>query len=249
MRARRLLYLLLLLVPAAAAAGDRLTIAVASNFATVAHELAEAFTHETGADVRISTGATGKLYNQIINGAPFDVFLAADVRRPLLLEESGRGLAETRRTYAIGSLVFWSRDPALADRCRQALLNLDGRLAIANPETAPYGRAALEYLLAEGVEPSLVIGENASQALQFAATGNAQAGLVAASHVRNANLPSATCSWPVPTASHGPIEQQAIVVAGAGRSRLATEFVEFLGGDTARDVIRAAGYGLPEEGE
>ena len=189
MRIRRLLYLFVLLLPAASAAGDRLTIAVASNFAQVALELAEAFARDTGAAVRVSTGSTGKLYGQIVNGAPFDVFLAADAVRPALLENAGEGLAGTRRTYAIGSLVFWSRAPELADQCTDALANLDGRLAIANPVTAPYGRAAKEYLMAEGrweaLEPSLVFGESAAQTLQFVATGNAQAGLVAASHVRN----------------------------------------------------------------
>ena len=253
MRIRRLLYLFVLLLPAASAAGDRLTIAVASNFAQVALELAEAFARDTGAAVRVSTGSTGKLYGQIVNGAPFDVFLAADAVRPALLENAGEGLAGTRRTYAIGSLVFWSRDPELAVQCTDALANLDGRLAIANPVTAPYGRAAKEYLVAEGLwevlEPSLVYGESAAQTLQFVATGNAQAGLVAASHVRNDSLPPASCSWPVPATLHAPIEQQAIVIASSGRTDLAQEFIDFLGGDDARDLILAAGYRIPEDAE
>ena len=248
-----MLYLFVLLLPAASAAGDRLTVAVASNFATVALELAEAFARDTGAAVRVSAGSTGKLYGQIVNGAPFDVFLAADAVRPALLENAGEGLAGTRRTYAIGSLVFWSRDPELAVQCTDALVNLDGRLAIANPVTAPYGRAAKEYLVAEGLwetlEPSLVYGESAAQTLQFVATGNAQAGLVAASHARNDSLPTASCSWPVPATSHAPIEQQAIVIASSGRTDRARQFIGFLGSDVARDLILAAGYRIPEDVE
>ena len=253
MRPGRWLILFILLAPAAFAAGDRLTIAVASNFVPVARELAETFGESSGIEVRISAGSTGKLYNQIVNGAPFDVFLAADAERPALLESSGKGLAGTRRTYAIGSLVFWSRDPALAEHCEEALAHIRGRLAIANPETAPYGRAAVDYLVAEGLwealAPALVYGESAAQTLQFAATGNAQAGLVAASHIQNEALPEASCAWPVPTASHAPIEQQLVVVVDADRTELATEFVDFVRSERARNLIQAAGYGLPESDE
>lgn len=250
MFARRLLLVVTLLAPALAAAGDRLVVAVASNFAGTAKELATAFSAESAAEVRISVGSTGKLYGQIVNGAPFDVFLAADVERPALLEKTGRSVSGSRRTYAIGALVLWSRDPGLKDGCVDALASLDGRLAIANPAIAPYGRAAVEYLQASGLwhklEPSLVYGENASQTLQFVATGNARAGLVAASHVINSELPAATCSWPVPQDMHGPIEQQAVVLARSGNTELALQFLDYLCSENGREIIAAAGYRLPE---
>jgi len=250
MRARRFIFLLVLLFPAVVTAGERLTIAVASNFAPVAKGLASAFAEETGFEVRISAGSTGKLYGQIVNGAPFDVFLAADSERPVLLEKSGLGLPGTRRTYAIGALVLWSRDPAFNNDCADALTRFDGKLAFANPAIAPYGRAAVEYLNAAGLwerlESSLVYGENASQTLQFVATGNAKLGLIAASHAITAELPPATCSWPVPEAMHSPIEQQAIVLTGSADTRLAKQFLDYLCGDKGRDLIMASGYRLPE---
>src|SRR5210317_1688354 len=117
-------------------AAETITIAVASNFSRPAAALAAEFTGTTGVPVRISAGSTGKLYGQIVNGAPFDVFLAADTARPALLEESGRVLPGSRVTYAIGTLLLWSRDPSISD-CRRALQELgDHKLAIANPDTA-----------------------------------------------------------------------------------------------------------------
>lgn len=251
MNARRLLAVLLLLLPGFGVAAEQLTIAVASNFQSTARQLAAEFTKLSGVPVRISVGSTGKLYSQIVNGAPFDIFLAADVDRPALLEDSGRAVPGSRFTYAIGTLLLWSRDPSIND-CVSALRELgSGKLAIANPETAPYGRAAREYLRAEGlweiVEPSLVIGENISQALQFAANGGARLGLVASAQARGHGVPMPSCSWPVPTDSHAPILQQAVIVRGANDARLASRFLEFLRGEQARSIIAASGYLLPEQ--
>jgi molybdate transport system substrate-binding protein len=253
MRARRFLFLFALILPAWAAGGQPLTVAVASNFQQTAREIGLSFEDRTGVAVRISAGSTGKLYGQIVNGAPFDVFLAADADRPQRLEASGHGIVGTRRTYAIGSLVLWSRDPGLVGHdCRDALESLDNRkLALANPRTAPYGRAAREFLQAAGlwesVEPSLVFGENASQALQFVATGNARFGLVAASQTLAPELPEATCAWSVPQELHAPLEQQAIVLQRATGNDYAMQFVEFLLGDYGRGVITDAGYLLPQQ--
>ncbi len=251
MNARRLLAVLLLILPGLGMAAEQLTIAVASNFQSTARQLATEFTEQSGVAVRISAGSTGKLYGQIVNGAPFDVFLAADTARPLLLEETGRAMPGSRFTYAIGTLLLWSRDPSISD-CRQALHELgDSKLAIANPDTAPYGRAAREFLRAEGlwdtVEPSLVTGENISQALQFAVNGGARLGLVASAQARSAGAVTATCSWPVPAASHAPILQQAVILRRTHNVKLALQFVEFLRGEHARSIIAASGYLLPEQ--
>ncbi len=252
MLARQLVLSFLVLLPALACGEQRLTVAVASNFQTTARELASIFRAETGADVRISAGSTGKLYGQIVNGAPFDVFLAADADRPRRLEESGDGVSGTRRTYAIGTLVLWSRDPAFeSEDCRGALQRLGRRkLAIANPQTAPFGMAARQFLVAadlwDSLRPSLVIGENVSQTLHFVSTGNASLGFVAGSMTLNPVLPDATCSWRVPQEMHSPIEQQVILLQRGKHAPLARQFVEFLASDEARRVIERAGYRLPE---
>lgn len=244
----RLITVLLAAFALPAAIAEPLTLAVASNFSVPARELAARFEDQTGHKVRIAAGSTGKLYAQIINGAPFDIFLAADAERPRLLEASGYGVAGSRFTFAIGSLVLWSVDPAFAGAdCRAALDELgDRKLAIANPQTAPYGAAASAFLesigLWEQLQAQLVYGENIAQTLQFAATGNASLGLIAGSHARVADLPDATCYWPVPGSSHLPLEQQAILLQRAEPNSAAREFLQFLRNERARDIIVNAGY-------
>lgn len=225
-----------------------MTVAVASNFSVTIDEIAAQFTTDTGHRVRLIPASTGKLHAQIVNGAPFDVFLAADSDRPQRLEASGAAVPGTRFTYAIGELVLWSRQ--LAD-CRGALDDPGGmRIAIANPATAPYGAAAREFLqqagLWESVKPRLVIGESISQALQFVASGNAQLGFIASSQLRAPSLPDATCTWPVPTALYAPIEQQAILLQHGRDTDGARRFLQFLRSDSGRVIIERHGYRLPE---
>lgn len=245
---RFLMLFTIVLVGLRAAVAEPLTIAVASNFRAPAEEIGELFTGATGHRVRLSVSSTGKLYAQITNGAPFDIFLAADSRRPRLLEQAGLGLAGTRFTYAIGSLVLWSSDPRLRDTdCRQALADPGGgRVAIANPAIAPYGAAAKRFLEAEGLWPAvelrLVYGENIGQTLHFVVSGNATLGLVARSQAIDARLPPATCSWPVPASLHEPVVQQGIVLARAKANAAAGAFVEFLKTAVAVDVIERFGY-------
>ncbi|MDH3429618.1 MAG: molybdate ABC transporter substrate-binding protein [Gammaproteobacteria bacterium] len=240
--------LLLLLLLAEVGHADSLTVAVASNFARPAHELAERFEKTSGHELRITTASTGKLYAQIENGAPFDILLAADKERPLLLEESGLGVAGSRFTYAVGSLVLWSRDPALSNAdCRAQLDKLGKkRLAIANPATAPYGVAALQFLQAAGaweaVQPRLVFGENIAQTLHFVASGNASLGLIATAQARDARLPESTCHWPVPRSMHEALEHQVILLERASGKKAATDFLAYLRTGDARDVITANGY-------
>jgi molybdate transport system substrate-binding protein len=239
-----------MLLPLVAAGEDHVTVAVASNFGAAAREIVARFEQDTGGEIRITTASTGKLYAQIVNGAPFDVLLAADVERPRRLEASGAGIAGTRFTYARGTLVLWSRT---ADDCREALRNADGgRVAIANPETAPYGAAARSFLrqagLWEAVRERLVIGENIAQALQFAASGNTALGFIASSQLQAPSLPPASCSWPVPESMHDPIDQQAILLQRGAASHGAQAFLGFLRSDAGRAIIRRHGYGLPEAG-
>jgi len=228
---------------------DIVTAAVASNFRATAERLAADFSLQTGHELRISSGSTGKLHAQILHGAPFDVFLAADADSPRLLEEAGMSVAGSRFTYATGELVLWSAADGVDD-CRQDLENLGKfRLAIANPETAPYGRAAREFLLHAGlwerVATQLVYGENIAQALHFAVSGNARYALIARSQAIDARLPAATCSWAVPADTHAPLLHQAILLQRAAASPAARSFLRYLQGDAARATIRRSGYGVP----
>lgn len=237
----------MILLPVAAAGEDYVTVAVASNFGAAAREIAARFEQDSDYAIRVTTAATGKLYAQVINGAPFDVLLAADAERPRRLEAAGAGVAGTRFTYARGRLVLWSRT---AQDCHAALRNEDGgRVAIANPETAPYGTAARSYLQQVGlwgdVRKRLVTGENIAQALQFAASGNAELGFIARSQLQAPSLPPASCSWPVPESMHDPIDQQAILLQRGAASHGAKAFLGFLRSDAGRAIILRHGYGLP----
>jgi molybdate transport system substrate-binding protein len=238
----------LILLPVAASGEDYVTVAVASNFASTARDISAQFSQESGFRVRITTASTGKLYAQIVNGAPFDILLAADAARPLRLETGGAGVRGTRFTYALGALVLWSRQ---ADDCCEALQRADGgRIAIANPETAPYGAAAKSFLQQSGLWDSigdrLVVGENISQTLQFAASGNAELGFIARAQLRTPSLPPASCSWPVPETMHAAIEQQAILLQRGAGTQGAEAFLRFLRGEAGRAIILRHGYGLPE---
>ncbi len=238
----------LILVPVAATGEDYVTVAVASNFTATARDIAARFAEQSEYEVRITAASTGKLYAQILNGAPFEVLLAADAERPERLETSGAGVPETRFSYALGALVLWSRQ---VDDCRAALHSSDGgRIAIANPETAPYGAAAKSFLLHSGLWESLrgrlVIGENIAQTLQFAASGNAQLGFIAGSQLQAPSLPAASCTWPIPETMHDPIDQQAILLQRGAASEGAKSFLAFLRSSAGRAIIRRHGYSLPE---
>jgi len=190
-------------------------------------------------------GSTGKLYAQIVNGAPFDVFLAADVERPARLEADGRAVPGCRFTYALGRLALWSRDATRVDDAGEVLRSAEfNRLAIANPRLAPYGRAAREALLAlglwEALQPRLVLGENIAQTHVFVYTGNADLGFVAWSQILAGGAGGS--HWLVPAALHEPVEQQAVALRDNGPVRA---FVDFLRSPDARQIIREFGYDTP----
>ena len=222
-------------------------VAVASNFAPVAERIALRFEDATVHEVDVVAGSTGKLYAQIVRGAPFDAFLAADVERPARLVAEGHALADTRRVYAVGRLVLWSADPARRAGLSPAMLRRGDfrRLAMANPDLAPYGaaaRATLEALdVLDRLSPRLVFGENIGQAYALVASGNAELGLVAASQLVG---PRATegGGWLVPRDHHAPIRQAGVLLARASANPGARAFVEFLSGPEARAEILAAGY-------
>jgi molybdate transport system substrate-binding protein len=248
----RTFLLLVILMPIGSWADEGLMIAVASNFQRTAAKLAAEFTRVTQIPTRISAASTGNLYAQIINGAPYDIFLAADVERPKRLEENEFAVRGSRMTYATGALVLWSSDSSFEDgECVAAIEDGSYRkLAIANPEIAPYGLAAKEYLQAIGVwrdaSSRMVFGENISQTLLFAVTGNVTFALVARAQVA-AGLPvDATCTWNVPTSMHSEIEQQAVLLAHSENRESARRFMSFLRAPMAAAIIESSGYTVTE---
>jgi molybdate transport system substrate-binding protein len=222
-------------------------VAVAQSLAEPARRIGEAFSAASGDGLVVSAGSTGKLYAQIANGAPFDVFLSADAERPALLERKGLAVQGSRFTYALGRLALWSADPERVDAAGAVLEARDWRhLAIANPALAPYGAAAREVLTRRGlwerVEKRIVQGEDVAQAYHFVATGNAELGFVALAQLAGKSSGS---RWLVPEDLHAPLEQQAVLLERARDNAAAEAFLEFLRHDTARAVIEAAGYRLP----
>jgi molybdate transport system substrate-binding protein len=247
MRTRFLLLVCMLAVAAQARPADpeteNLRIAVAANFSQPLLQLILAYASETGETAVASSASTGVLYTQIRHGAPFDLFLAADSEHPTLLVESGHALAGSQKTYALGKLVLAYRE-SLAPQSPGgvgAVLTQPGlTLAIANPELAPYGRAAREVLARFPVTPQLLTGTNVSQALQMWASGGADAALVAASYRPGHYLV-------IPEDWYTPIEQQAVILSTSARQQRARAFLDWLTGPTGRRLVTGLGYGVPDD--
>ena len=230
------------------ALAKELRIAVASNFLLPLKELSRKFKESTGHKVVVISGSTGKLYAQIKQGAPFDILLAADSTRPKILEKEGIGVLGSRFTYAVGRLVLWSKDSKLPLKNDLQVLNHKNfrYLAIANPKTAPYGKAAEQVLRKKGIwekiQNRLVRGENISQAFQFVMTGNADIGFIALSQLRkNQRL---GFSWIVPEEWHDPIQQQGILLKRAKTNKAAWQFLNFIKSNRIQKQIESYGYSL-----
>jgi len=243
---KRVLLALALILAAGRVQADTALIAVAANFAKPAERLIQAFAAESGHEIEVSAGSTGTLAAQIRNGAPFTLLLSADERRPEELEAEGLAVAGSRFTYAVGKLVLWGPDPrwVVLDPTASLTNPQLTHLAIANPEVAPYGRAAQEALTALGVwdavQAKLVRGEDVAQAYQFVASGNAELGFLALSQV----LDQSGSRWEVPQDLYGPIRQQAVLLKPGEGSAAAKAFLDYLRSEPAREIIRAAGYGV-----
>ncbi|MGD9538116.1 MAG: molybdate ABC transporter substrate-binding protein [Alphaproteobacteria bacterium] len=247
-----LLALLAVPVLAPAARADDVAVAVAANFLEPLKGLQDGFTKATGHKLKISPGSTGELYNQIKNGAPFDVFLAADQKRPQALEEEGLAVQGSRFTYAIGKLVLWSADSKLIQGDGTEILkaNQFRQLSIANPKTAPYGAAAVEALtklgLYETLEPKLVQGQSISQAYQFVALGSAELGFVALSQIRSITPGEASpgSAWVVPQELYTPLLQDAVLLERGAENPAATALIDYLKSAEGKAAIEAYGYGI-----
>ena len=238
----------LLALAASLAHAGEVQVAVAANFAGPLARIGEGFTAATGHVLKISAGATGKFYTQVISGAPFEVLIAADDETPKKLAAEGHAVAGTNFTYAIGKLVLWSAQPGFVDD-QGAVLASDKvkHVAIANPKVAPYGAAAMEVIKARGlsdaVTPKLVTAESIAQAYQFVATGNAEIGFVALSQVAVPGKPVAGSYWTVPSNLYGEIRQDAVLLKAGADNPAAKALLDYLRSTPAKVVISSYGYG------
>jgi molybdate transport system substrate-binding protein len=232
------------------AVADDVIAAVAANFTGAINRLMPDFERRTGHKLAPSFGATGKLYAQIKNGAPFDVLLAADDEYPRKLALEGFADPATRFTYAIGRLALWSAKPGLVDDHGEILRTGNfAHLAIANPKSAPYGAAAVQVMrrlgVWERVASRLVYGESITQTFQFVSTGNALVGFVALAQVRALPAAETGSYWLVPADLHDPLRQEAILLQRAANNKAARAFLDYLRSPDAKSIIEQLGYATP----
>jgi molybdate transport system substrate-binding protein len=241
----------LLLTPLAHAQSP-LRIAAASDLQSVFPALTARFERETHHTVEASFGSSGNFFAQLQNGAPFDLFFSADVNYPRQLESSRLTVPGTLVEYARGRIVLWSRNDANIDLSRGLAILTEPRvrrIAIANPEHAPYGRAAVAALqheqLYDRVRSKFVLGENISQAAQFAQSGNADVGLIALSLAIAPAMRSAGHYVDIPESYHPPIEQAAVVLSGSRQPDVARQFLTFLQRPENQQTLKDAGFTPP----
>ena len=236
-----------LLLTASVISAEPIRVAVASNFAQPAKALVALFEESNSHELVLAFGSTGKHFAQITQGAPFDIFLAADSEYAKRLENRNLTVENSRFTYAIGKLVVWS--PAATSGDIETYLHSDQfhrPIAIANPRRSPYGRAAQQVLTEMGLwdklQANLVRGENIAQTYQFAESGNASLGFIAQSQHYLPSSKVRDSIWIPSESLYDPIYQQAVLL----RSTPATEaFWSFLQTDAAKAVITRFGYRLP----
>ena len=238
--------LLILMMPILVLA-DTIHIAVAANFTEPLRLISEQFEKSTGHRVLITSGSTGKIYTQIKNGAPYDLFFAADTETPAKLEQENAIVPGSRFTYAVGKLALWSAQAGYIDNTAAILQKQSFRhLAIANPKLAPYGRAAIQILQTMKLDTTLhskiVQGDNIGQTYQFVASGNAELGFVALSQIyRHGQLQSGS-AWIVEPSRYTPIRQDAVMLRNSKKQAAASALLKYLRSDTAHQILRSYGY-------
>lgn len=243
----RILCSLLLFLLAGPSWSQVVQIAVAANFAAPMKQIARDFELSSGCKTALSIGATGKFYAQIKNAAPFDVFLSADQATVTQLAQEQFAVAGTQFTYAIGKLVLWSAKSGLVD-AQGAVLKSDyfKHIAIASPQQAPYGAAAIETLkslgLLELITPRIVQGESIGQTYAFVATGNAELGFVALSQIGNDGQIQTGSAWIIPQNLYTPIRQDAILLKHGRENPAALALLAYLKSDAAKKVVHSYGY-------
>lgn len=225
-------------------------VAVAANFLNPVKEIGERFQQDRGHRLVLVPGSSGKLYAQIRNGAPFEVFLSADSDRPRLLDGEGLAVKGTRFTYAIGRLVLWSKDPKLIGTSGAVVLQTNDftHVAIANPKTAPYGLAAVQVLgklgLWKTLQSRLVQGEDIAQTFQYVVSGNAELGFVALSQILDPRVKGTGSWWEIPRGWYEPLKQDAVLLNPGQNNPAAREFLDYLKRSRAQEILKRYRYGI-----
>lgn len=226
------------------ASAENVRVAVASNFSATMKKLAEKFESETGNKVIISSASTGKLFAQIIHGAPYDIFFSADSKRAELLVK--KSLAESAKIYAYGQLVYVIKKTQVKQCAPELHLKAIKKVALANPKTAPYGLAAQQVLVSldewDAAKSKVVMGENILQAYQFIATGNVDAGFIAKSIFITSQELSDFCQWLIPENLYLPIKQKMVLLKRSNNNSEARKFIRYINSATAKKIIEESGY-------
>jgi molybdate transport system substrate-binding protein len=236
-------------------AGTELVVAAAADLSSALKVISDDYENKTGVKLKLSFGASGALTQQIQNGAPFDLFFSADMDYPHQLVAAGAADGASLYQYAVGKLVLWVPTDSPLDLDRKGMnVLLDPsvkKIAVANPQHAPYGRAAVAALkhagLYDQVSDRLVLGENVSQAAQFVESGNAQAGFVALAHAVAPAMQGKGKYWEVPVEAYPPLEQGVVVLSHSQHKKEAAGFVEYIKTKAAADVLRNYGFTVPQK--
>ncbi|MEP7306450.1 MAG: molybdate ABC transporter substrate-binding protein [Acidobacteriota bacterium] len=243
-----------LLLASRLAAAQGLAVAAASDLQTALPAIAAEFEKDTGQQLRMTFGSSGNFFAQMQNGAPFDVFLSADIDYPRRLASSGLADRGSLYAYATGRLVLWTRNDSGIDVRRGLAVVIERsvrRIAIANPEHAPYGRAAVAALrherLHDGARTKFVLGENISQAAQFAQSGSADVGVLALSLALSPTLKSTGSYIDIPESWYPPIEQAAVVLTSSRQKPLAQQFIDYLKTPKSVRILKSYGFAVPEK--
>ena len=229
-----------------------LKVAVAANFTPALKALIKAYDAHSDQEIVVISGSTGKLFTQIEHGAPFDLFFAADQKRPAMLVKNGLALPESQFTYAIGALVLWSKRWDAQEARERLLSGRFERLAMANPKLAPYGEAAIASMASLGVkleegENKILEGENIAQAFQFLRFGSADLGFVSLSQIRQHETSNSVKAsyWVIPAKHHSPIAQDVVVLERSHDNKNTAKFLRFIQSEQARNIMLDYGYSQP----
>jgi molybdate transport system substrate-binding protein len=233
---------------------SELSVAAAADLSSALKEIGDSYEKNTGVKVNLSFGASGALTQQIENGAPFDLFFSADMDYPRQLIAAGEADSASLYQYAVGRLVLWVPANSLLDVEHQGMnVLLDPsvkKIAIGNPQHAPYGRAAVAALKHSGmydrVADRLVLGESISQAAQFVESGNAQVGFVALAHAVTPSMRGKGKYWEVPADAYPPLAQGAVLLSHSQHKKEATQFLEYIKTKEAAELFRKYGFTLPQ---
>jgi molybdate transport system substrate-binding protein len=228
---------------------QEITVAAAADLNYALKEVAQKFESQTGKKVQITFGSSGNFFTGIQNGAPYDVFFSADIDYPRKLEAAGLTVPGTLYEYAVGRIVLWVPNESKLNLTQGLAVLTDPsirKIAIANPQHAPYGRAAVAALqstkLYDRVSTKFVMGENISQTAQFVQSGNADIGIIALSLAKGPAMSNAGRCYVIPADTHPPIEQAAVVLKSAKDQAAARQFLDFVKSHTGSEILARYGF-------